>query len=85
MIALGIDHFFLVLICGMMGVLLLAWGWLVWREYFHQWNISEDGLCRCPSCGLIFVVKRVESSTRCPSCQELTRIRSKKVHNKITY
>jgi hypothetical protein len=85
MIALGIDDFLLVLVGGMMALVMLAWGWQLWRDYFHQWNVSEDSLCRCPGCGLIFVVKRVESVTRCPSCEALTRIRTKKVHNKMTY
>jgi len=85
MIDVSIDHFFMVLICLVMVVVAIAWGRMLWVNNFRQWNISEDGLCRCSTCGLIFVVKRVEAVTRCPSCQELTRIRSKKAHNKMTY
>lgn len=85
MITVGFDHFFLIITSVFMVVLMSLWGRHLWKTNMRQWNISEDSLCRCADCGYIFVAKRVETVTRCPACNELTRIRSKKVHKKMTY
>ena len=42
-------------------------------------------LCRCRECRLIFIGKRIESMTRCPSCQSLIRIRDKKSSKRMRY
>ena len=85
LITLGIDHFLLVIISIMLIVLIAVWGREMYKSTARQWNLSEESLCRCSGCGLIFVAKRIESVTRCPACQNLTRIRTKKAHKKMTY
>ncbi len=85
MIEVGYDMFIVAYLSIAMLVLGACWGRHLWKSAARQWNVSEDNLCRCTACGLIFVAKRVESVTRCPACNELTRIRNKKAHKKMTY
>jgi len=85
MIAIGTDHFFTFLTVLIMLVAGIACIRQWWQDNTHGWNISEELLCRCQECRLIFIGKRIESMTRCPSCQSLIRIRDKKSSKRMRY
>jgi len=85
MISISFDHFLTLYICVLAVVLGVAWGRDLWRNSAQAWNVSEEALCRCRACGYIFVSKRIENLTRCPTCNELTRFRPKKSAKKLTY
>jgi|ETNmetMinimDraft_15_1059895.scaffolds.fasta_scaffold96192_2 hypothetical protein len=85
MIAIGTDHFFTFLTVLIMLVAGIACIRQWWQGNRHGWNISEELLCRCRECRLIFLGKRIESMTRCPSCRSLIRIHDKKSSKRMRY
>jgi uncharacterized paraquat-inducible protein A len=85
MISIGTDHLYYLCISLLVVAAAIGSVRFWWRENTHGWNISEELLCRCRECRLIFLVKRVESMTRCPNCESLIRVRNKKSSKRLRY
>ena len=49
-----------------------------WRSRMHEWNVSEEQLCRCTDCNYTFVVRRKETVARCPRCDILCTVRARR-------
>ena len=40
----------------------------LWRAQVREWHVSVEQLRRCDRCDFTFVVRRTETSVRCPRC-----------------
>ena len=85
MISIGLDDFFVVYIMLALLALGVAWGRMLYSDSARGWNLSQENLCQCRKCGTVFLVKRIESVARCPSCEELARVRGKKSAKRMRY
>lgn len=77
MIEVSLDTYFN---AYMIILLILAgtfWAYHIYLSTTNKWTISQEKLCRCKSCSLIYVVNRLEVIARCPRCQELNQLNSK--------
>ena len=85
MIAIGFDRLLTLFALGGAVALALSWARERWRAASVEWNLSQQQLCRCRECGYIFLSGRIESMSRCPHCQNLTRVRKRKSAKRIKY
>lgn len=65
-------------LCVMLGaaaaVLIHHW----FAEWRHPWRLSEESLLQCPECHYAFIVRRRSQTGRCPRCNRLCQVRTKK-------
>jgi hypothetical protein len=85
MIPVSFTVFFSVIIVASLLILLVLWGRMVYRDRAYGWNLSEEELCRCRNCGLIFVGARIEQSVECPLCNSSNRLRGAKKKRRMRY
>ena len=58
--------------------LTILWAREIWRNQKHDWSLVEDKLCVCDSCHLAFLVKPNINISRCPRCNEMCIIRTRR-------
>ncbi len=85
MFRIGFEQFFIIFNLTLLILLLLFWGRKSWREVNREWNLSQESLCRCSKCHLIFLAHRGVSAASCPSCHEMIKIRLKKAAKRFRY
>ena len=85
MIGIGFDHFFIINISLMMIVLVMFWTRQIFREKVYEWNISQEFLTLCHNCSITFLTHRNESIARCPGCNEMIKLKTKRTSRRIRY
>ena len=85
MIGIGFDHFFIIYSLVLIFLLVIFWTRQIFREKVYEWNISQEILCRCNTCNLMFIAHRSDSFSRCPSCQEIIKVKLKRSSKRIRY
>lgn len=83
--SLTYDHFFLLLAGLSTLALVVAWLYHEWQTRAHTWSLSQQHLCRCHACGFIFLSRRTEKKTQCPSCQQAIWVQTSRSTKQLKY
>ncbi len=71
----SVQTCFTVYLFAWMIFLVALWLRELWRSNVYDWALSEGNLCICGKCHFAFLAKPGEKITRCPKCNEVSRVR----------
>lgn len=60
------------------GGIVFLWAREVWRSRSRYWALSGGRTCFCDNCNMTFLMPPHENITRCPRCNEICLVSSKK-------